>query len=138
MTESGKKVKSFLAFFWICGIIVAMKTAKFTRTTEDFDCAFCGAHVIGNGYTNHCPECLSSLHVDVNPGDRAADCHGLMLAERWEQKKGQEYIIQKCEKCGHIHKNKISPNDNREVIIAVANGTIDIYRKNLLLNKRSR
>ncbi|MGN0919782.1 MAG: RNHCP domain-containing protein [Alphaproteobacteria bacterium] len=114
-----------------------MKTAKFTRTTEDFECAFCGTHVKGNGYTNHCPECLSSLHVDVNPGDRACACRGLMLAEGWEQKKGQEYIIQKCEKCGYTHKNKISPNDNREAIVAVANQTIDIYRQKLL-RQRSR
>ena len=115
-----------------------MKTAQFQRKIEDFTCVVCGTHVKGNGYTNHCPECLSSLHVDVNPGDRASECHGIMLAESWEQKKGQEYIVQKCEKCGHVHKNKISPNDNRDAIIAVANGTIDIYRHNLILKQKTR
>lgn len=42
----------------------------FTKTVEDFICAHCGTHVRGNGYTNHCPECLWSKHVDNNPGDR--------------------------------------------------------------------
>lgn len=113
-----------------------MTTAKFTRTTEDFDCAFCGTHVKGNGYTNHCPECLSSLHVDVNPGDRAAECHGLMLADHYEQKKGEEFVVHKCTKCGHIRPNKISPNDNRDAVIALSNGTIDIYRRQLLQKTR--
>ena len=27
----------------------------------------------GNGYTNHCPKCLWSKHVDINPGDRGAN-----------------------------------------------------------------
>ena len=113
-----------------------MQTAKFTRKTEDFDCTFCGTHVKGNGYTNHCPECLSSLHVDVNPGDRASSCHGLMLAESWEQKGGQEYIVQKCVKCGHVHKNKISPEDSRDALVALASGQIETYREKLLFQKK--
>jgi hypothetical protein len=50
----------------------------FKKTKEDFVCEHCGKPVVGNGYTNHCPECLWSKHVDVNPGDRAATCLGLM------------------------------------------------------------
>ena len=50
----------------------------FIRKTEDFICENCGAVVVGNGYTNHCPACLYSKHVDRSPGDRAADCGGLM------------------------------------------------------------
>ena len=44
---------------------------SFTRKVEDFTCEHCGREVHGNGYTNHCPHCLHSKHVDVNPGDRA-------------------------------------------------------------------
>jgi len=113
-----------------------METAKFTRKTEDFDCAFCGTHVKGNGYTNHCTECLSSLHVDINPGDRASDCHGLMLAESLERKKGEMYIVHKCTKCAHVRRNKVSPEDNFEALLALSNGTIDAYRENLLLSKK--
>ena len=113
-----------------------MKTAKFTRKTEDFDCAFCGTHVHGNGYTNHCTECLSSLHVDINPGDRASDCHGLMLADSLEHKKGEMFIVHKCTKCNHTRRNKVSPDDNFEAILALSNGTINAYRENLLLQKK--
>ena len=109
-----------------------METAKFTRTTEDFDCVLCRTHVKGNGYTNHCPECLSSLHVDINPGDRACACHGLMLAEKLERKKGEMYIVHKCTKCGFIRRNKVSPQDNFEAILALSGGTIEEYRQTLL------
>ena len=51
---------------------------KFIKNIEDFTCEHCGAPVKGTGYTNHCPKCLWSKHEDVNPGDRASDCHGLM------------------------------------------------------------
>lgn len=47
-----------------------------------FTCKVCGRPVIPNGagsdHRNHCPNCLSSLHVDEEPGDRASDCGGIM------------------------------------------------------------
>ena len=55
-----------------------IKMKRFNRRIEDFTCEHCGTEVHGNGYTNHCPNCLWSKHVDINPGDRAADCGGLM------------------------------------------------------------
>ena len=51
---------------------------QFQRKKENFVCEHCGQEVIGNGYTNHCPSCLHSKHVDINPGDRAETCGGLM------------------------------------------------------------
>ena len=52
--------------------------SKFTMIDEDFICDFCGFHVSHLGYTarDHCPNCLFSLHVDNNPGDRMCQCHG--------------------------------------------------------------
>jgi hypothetical protein len=50
----------------------------FTKTVEDFVCEHCGEKVVGDGYTNHCPKCLWSKHVDINPGDRASECQGMM------------------------------------------------------------
>ncbi|GIW69886.1 MAG: hypothetical protein KatS3mg101_0633 [Patescibacteria group bacterium] len=50
----------------------------FQKKKENFICKNCGYFVIGNGYTNHCPRCLYSEHVDINPGDRANTCEGLM------------------------------------------------------------
>lgn len=94
----------------------------FQRTIEDFTCEHCGAKVSGNGYTNHCPHCLYSKHVDVNPGDREEQCGGLMTPVRVEMK-GQEYILlQKCEKCGFERKNKVSPTDDFDAILALSKG----------------
>lgn len=84
---------------------------KFTRTIEDFTCEKCGTHVSGNGYTNHCPKCLWSKHVDVNPGDRAGECGGLMEPVA-VFKKGREFILMhRCGVCGFERKNKLGKDD---------------------------
>lgn len=98
---------------------------KFNRRIEDFICEHCGAEVHGNGYTNHCPNCLWSKHVDVNPGDRAADCGGLMEPVGVELKNGEYILLQKCKKCGHLRKNKVSPKDNFEEIIKLSRSMIN-------------
>lgn len=99
-----------------------LEKAQFIRKTEDFTCEVCGTEVKGNGYTNHCPNCLSSKHVDINPGDRAATCQGVMEPVGMEIRNGKEYIIHQCEKCGHTRPNKVAPNDNRETLRLVASG----------------
>ena len=99
----------------------------FQKLKEDFVCDVCGYFVKGNGYTNHCPFCLSSKHVDVYPGDRASDCHGIMYAVNLEVK-GSDYILtQKCEKCGHIRKNKAAANDSQKALRALSSGQIKEY-----------
>lgn len=49
---------------------------------ESFLCKNCGYPVspmgAGTEHRNHCPNCLCSLHLDIEPGDRAADCGGIM------------------------------------------------------------
>lgn len=97
---------------------------NFTRTIEDFTCDVCGTFVQGNGYTNHCLNCLSSKHVDINPGDRASPCKGTMLATTLDVKNGEQYIVHKCTKCSHTRKNKVSKTDNFKAILALSNGTI--------------
>ena len=104
---------------------------KFTRLKEDFVCEVCGAFVKGNGYTNHCPHCLSSKHVDINPGDRAATCHGIMYATSLEFKGADQYIVHKCSKCDHIRRNKVSADDNFNAILAVSNDSIGSYIERL-------
>ena len=93
---------------------------KFTKTTEDFICEHCGEEVIGNGYTNHCPHCLWSKHVDNNPGDRAAKCGGLMKPAKTEYEHGQWIITHTCQICGHTKRNKTSPNDNTDTLAKIA------------------
>jgi len=85
---------------------------KFIKTKEDFICEKCGEKVIGNGYTNHCPRCLWSKHVDINPGDRMSKCGGMMRPIGLDKKNGIFYVVQKCEKCGHTRKNKLIRGDN--------------------------
>ncbi len=93
---------------------------KFQRTIEDFACGHCKTVVAGDGYTNHCPECLYSRHVDINPGDRDADCGGLMKPVSIEPKKGDFVIVHECVECGHIRKNKTSSKDNIKTVMRVS------------------
>ncbi len=93
---------------------------NFTKTVESFTCVVCKEKVNGNGYTNHCPNCLSCLHVDNLPGDRACFCHGIMDPIGYELRNGKEYILHRCRKCGFERKNRVSPNDNREALYALS------------------
>jgi DNA-directed RNA polymerase subunit M/transcription elongation factor TFIIS len=92
----------------------------FIKNVEDFICEKCGYKVEGNGYTNHCPECLWSKHVDNEPGDRANTCGGMMEPVE-VTKKGSEYIIlHKCTKCGVEKPNKANKQDNFQMIVQVS------------------
>ena len=90
---------------------------KFQRHIEDFTCKNCSTFVNGNGYTNHCPECLWSQHVDVNPGDRAETCHGLMEPTSVIIKQGNYILTHYCTVCGIIRNNKTSKNDSFDAIL---------------------
>ncbi|MDB5238426.1 MAG: hypothetical protein JWM46_696 [Candidatus Kaiserbacteria bacterium] len=92
----------------------------FKRTKEDFVCEHCGTQVKGNGYTNHCPKCLWSKHVDVDPGDRAASCGGLMEPISIEGSSPEYVLTQKCTVCGHERRNVIAANDDPTSIVQLA------------------
>lgn len=67
---------------------------------ETFVCKVCGRTVVpegaGSNHRNHCPNCLYSLHVDINPGDRESDCGGHMEPVAvWVRKKGEWAIIER-------------------------------------------
>jgi len=89
----------------------------FTRTKEDFVCEHCGTEVVGDGYTNHCPVCLWSKHVDVHPGDRASLCGGMMRPHELIVSGGQQTILHVCERCGHHKRNKTSDDDDTDALI---------------------
>lgn len=90
----------------------------FRRTKENFICEHCGAEVAGNGYTNHCPTCLWSKHVDVNPGDRAARCMGMMEPVRIETKGRAYRIVHRCTMCGVERIVDAANGDAIEILIA--------------------
>ena len=100
-----------------------------TGTNNAFTCTHCGRPVrpLQNGSVrNHCPHCLHSLHVDIDPGDRASDCHGLLepIGVDSSGKKGW-IIVHRCQKCGTIKRNKaalddLEQPDDFETIIALS------------------
>ncbi len=102
-----------------------MEQKRFAKNDAGFRCAHCGREVLPLGYSsrNHCPFCLWSLHVDVNPGDRANTCGGLMEPIRVEPDPKKGYIIlHRCTVCGEIHRNRaaqearVQPDDLRLLI----------------------
>ena len=94
---------------------------RFIRTIEDFTCEKCGIRVMGSGYTNHCPECLWSKHVDENPGDRSSLCKGGMEPVSVSVFGGSIYrILHKCELCGFIRAQDASDGDTIERLIELS------------------
>ena len=97
-----------------------MSQKLFQRRVEDFVCEHCGADVVGDGYTNHCPHCLWSKHVDGNPGDRTEKCGGMMEPIAVEGASPNYDIVQRCLACGMTRRNKVDSNDDKEAVIALA------------------
>ncbi|MBQ8472206.1 MAG: RNHCP domain-containing protein [Bacilli bacterium] len=92
---------------------------RFNMIDEDFICENCGYEVKKLNYTarDHCPNCLYSKHLDINPGDRLNTCKGLLEPIKLEKFKDTYKIIYKCKNCGEFHKNKIARDDNMDLII---------------------
>ena len=107
-----------------------MEQKRFTKNDNSFTCAHCGKEVepMGTSSRNHCPFCLWSLHVDINPGDRANDCKGQMRPIRSEPNSKKGFvIIHKCEKCGEVRRNRAAlnsrtQNDNLSLLIKLTAG----------------
>lgn len=92
---------------------------QFMMRNEPFICEHCGKNVPKSSYTarDHCPYCLYSKHVDINPGDRMNPCKGLLVPIGIEKFKNSYKIIYQCEKCHKLHKNIALQDDNMEEII---------------------
>lgn len=95
---------------------------RFMVRNEEFICENCGKNVIKLEYTSrdHCPYCLYSKHVDINPGDRLNECKGLLIPVGIEKFKNSYKIIYKCQKCNSIHKNIMASDDDYEKIIVLS------------------
>ena len=96
--------------------VAVMGQRNFRKFEEDFSCSFCGTVVKGSGYTNHCPNCLWSTHVDKNPGDRAERCGGLMKPLSVVYNRDYHTITHKCLKCGTTKRVKAAPSDNHDIL----------------------
>ncbi len=95
-------------------------SSKFKKKKEDFVCGNCGTEIKGDGFTNHCPKCLYSKHVDIFPGDRAENCGGLMKPISVEESGGEWSLTHKCLKCGKEQKNKTSKEDDFEEVVRIS------------------
>jgi predicted RNA-binding Zn-ribbon protein involved in translation (DUF1610 family) len=108
----------------------SLEVKRFSKNDDGFICVHCGAEVHPLKYTsrNHCPFCLWSRHLDINPGDRANECGGLMRPIRSEPDAKRGFvIIHKCEKCGEIRRNRAALNakeqpDNRSLLVRLTAG----------------
>ena len=95
---------------------------KFTELDEEFICINCGKKVSKLNYSSrdHCPYCLYSLHVDINPGDRLNTCKGILKPIDIEKFKDTYKIIYKCSTCGELHKNIMAKDDNYDEILKLS------------------
>ena len=108
-----------------------MEQKRFAKLDDGFVCVHCGREVKPLGYSsrNHCPFCLWSRHVDINPGDRANPCGGELepVSAEPDPKKGF-ILISRCRKCGEIrrcraaHEAPVQPDDRKLLIELTARG----------------
>ena len=96
-----------------------MANKRFQRKIENFTCEKCGTLVKGNGWTNHCPKCLWSKHLDINPGDREEICAGLMAPVSIIKKGGGYLINHQCQKCGFERRKKLEKSDNFDALLMI-------------------
>ena len=97
------------------------------QTTHNygFNCIVCGRLIkpdgAGSGHRNHCPNCLHSLHVDKEKGDRSSGCGGIMEPIGvWVKKNGEWAIIHRCKNCGTLNQNRCAADDNPMKLMSVA------------------
>ncbi len=108
----------------------AQRIGNPTKIDEPFTCTHCGRDVPRHGRTarDHCPFCLRSLHVDVIPGDRAADCGGLLDPIGLEIRHNEPVITFRCRTCGATKVNRAAtdgdPPDDADIVRRLSRGEV--------------
>lgn len=98
---------------------------KTNHCKDSFTCKICGRVMVAEGagtnHRNHCANCLNSLHVDDEPGDRASDCGGIMEPVAvWARKSGEWAVIHRCKRCGKLSSNRVAADDNPMKLMSIA------------------
>ncbi len=98
-----------------------MDNKKFKEIDESFICEVCGKKVEKLNYSSrdHCNFCLSSKHVDINPGDREETCHGILEPVGFEKYKDTYKIVYKCKKCGQTRKCVMASDDDFDKMLEI-------------------
>lgn len=96
----------------------------FEKNDEGFICRNCGKKVEPLHYTSrdHCPYCLTSIHIDIYPGDRKNPCLGTLKPIGIEKFKDTFKILYRCDKCSELKKNIMAQDDDMAMIIKVSSG----------------
>lgn len=94
----------------------------FNKLDDTFICENCGKEVNKLNYSSrdHCPYCLYSKHVDINPGDRMNNCLGMLVPIGIEKYKNTFKILYVCNKCKEKHKNIMAKDDDMNKIIEIS------------------
>jgi hypothetical protein len=59
--------------------------------------------------------------LDIEPGDREADCGGVMEPVAvWVRNKGEWAIIHRCKRCGDLSSNRVAADDNPMKLMSIA------------------
>lgn len=59
--------------------------------------------------------------MDMEPGDRDADCGGIMEPVGvWVRKNGEWAIIHRCKRCGQFSSNRVAADDNPMKLMSIA------------------
>jgi len=59
--------------------------------------------------------------VDRKPGDREADCGGIMEPIAvWVRNNGEWAIIHRCRRCGVLSSNRVAADDNPMKLMSIA------------------
>ena len=94
---------------------MSLPTKKFRVLNEGFVCDHCGKSILPTSHgtpRNHCPFCLYSKHVDVNPGDRSNNGRGGMKPIGVEMEGKRGYMIHhRCLQCHAVQRNRAVIND---------------------------
>lgn len=98
-----------------------MDLKKFKMIDECFICEVCHQKVepLKVSARDHCPYCLCSKHVDINPGDRQNKCQGILKPISIDKFKDTYKIVYKCDKCKEIHRNIMAIDDDFDKILEV-------------------
>ena len=75
----------------------------------------------GTNHRNHCPHCLSSIHLDIRVGDRRSGCRGVMAPIAvWAKEDGEWAIVHRCGRCGKVVTNRIAGDDDERALKELA------------------
>ena len=98
--------------------------SKKKNLENGFMCRYCGHAVSdeapGTRNRNHCPQCLRSVHVDDDTGDRSSSCGEIMEPIAVSVRNGEWTLIHRCTGCGTLKANRIAGDDDEFALLSLA------------------